>query len=51
MEETQLQEEGVAEKRPRTERSDTETKAAGGEAERSITVALQEGAHDQHISH
>ena len=37
-------------KRPRTEKSDTETEAAGDEAW-TIKLMFQEGAHDQHLSH
>ena len=36
IEELQFQEEGVAEKRPRTKKSDTETEAVGGEAGPSL---------------
>ena len=47
VEETHSQEEGAAEKRPRTEKSDTKTEAGGSG---TITVIIQEGAHDQHLS-
>ena len=48
--ENTLAREGVAEKRPRTEKNDTVQEAVGGRG-RTITVMIQEGAHDQHLSH
>ena len=44
MEETHSLEEQVAEKRPRTKKSDTETEAKG-------EAMIQEGTHSQHLSH
>ena len=41
------QEEGYRAKRSRTERSDTETEAAGAEGDHHS----HEGGHDQHLSH